>query len=278
MTRNYWRNILAITGLISAVVVLGIAYKLYDASQQRQTYYEYQPASHASLKQGMPRKSPPSPYEPRCKNPQSNEDADLCAQWAAVEQVTESNRMASLNLRFAIAALMATIIGTVALIWTLIETRVTSRNELRAYLHVDACAVAIGDSEGLIGKAVSVVAVKNVGATPAHSVIHWCDIAVDVIAKNEWMKAPAKLERINHSALHPGGHITADRSTRRALTPKTIEAIELGKKAVFVFGAIEYIDVFGNEHRTDYRYFYSGKWPPPNNPLMRFPATGNTAT
>ena len=134
MFRGNWRKLSAlIIGLI-ALGGLSVAYELYDASEQHQSDYQYQPAAKSHISAPIVGKSPAKAYEPSCQNPQGNSDADLCAQWAAVEQVVESNRLSSLNARLAVFVAFLSTLGTGLLIWTFKETRDTSRRELRAYL------------------------------------------------------------------------------------------------------------------------------------------------
>jgi hypothetical protein len=275
MSRSYWRALLAIVGLTLLGVGLAVTYQLYEASEQQQAKYSYQPARHPSFPDSVAGKPPPQPYQPSCNNPQKYENADLCAQWAAVSQVVESNRMASLNLRLAIFSLWATAIATVLLIWTLIETRETSRRELRAYIFVDACGLIIGDKPHNRGKVISIVVVKNSGSTPAHRVLHWSNVVL-APASEENFEVPDSLDEQHAATIPPGGGITADRLTDKVTVKQAVE-IRNGTKAIFVYGAIEYLDVFDRPHRTNYRLYYSGIWPPPENNNLRLCIVGNDA-
>ena len=278
MLRGYWRAILAVVGLALFGAGSAVTYQLYDSSEQRHASYNYQPAGHPSLQVDVRGQAIAKSYQPNCKNPQSGENSDLCAQWAAVDQVTESNRMASLNLRFAIASLWATIIGTALLLWTLIETRRTARSELRAYLFPDACNVIVGVKVFNKGQAISFVAIKNSGSTPAHKVRHWSEIKIAAAINESEMISPKSLEGSHQSTIPPGGAITANRLTKAKVTRAEIAAIKNGSFFVFVYGAIEYLDVFDRPHRTDYRLHYSGLWPPPENITISFCSDGNHAT
>lgn len=283
MPRGNWRAILATIGVIAFLGLSVETGKLYYASAQRQSDYNYQPASHTRLDKPMTGEAQPQGYQPHCEDPNTNSDADLCAQWAAVQQVGESNRMASLNLRFTLFSLWATVIATIVLLWTLIETMTVSRRELRAYLFVDGVAIGDGthhpdrnpDLMGIVGSALGV---KNSGGTPAHQVVHWSGVDIAYFDKEGEMRAPSKLDTNFTSNVPPNGTITADRVMSRKPTQKMVAAIKAGKAAVFVFGAIEYKDVFDTSHRTDYRLYFCGAWPPPLAPNLRFSTTGNTAT
>jgi hypothetical protein len=278
MPRSYWRTILTVVGLVGLGLGLTVTYQLYDASQQRHSDYHYQPAGHPSRLVDVRGQPIAKSYQPNCENPQGNENSDLCAQWSAVDQVAESNRMASLNLRFAIASLWATAIATAALIWTLIETRETSRRELRAYLFVDASGILIGVKPHNLGKVIGVAEVKNSGATPAHRVRHWTAVTIAPVEDEHLMSAPAKLEWLHATTVPPSGGITGDRLTDKKPTAKQIADIRAAKQAVFLYGAIEYLDVFDREQRTNYRVLYAGIWPPPADVRMRFCNEGNDAT
>ncbi|MBK8375436.1 MAG: hypothetical protein IPL18_11375 [Sphingomonadales bacterium] len=117
---NRRKIVAAIIGLALAIGLGAVSYQLYKASEQRDTGYTYQPADEASVGVVGTSKALAKAYQPKCKNPQNDKDADLCAQWAAVEQVAEANRLTSLNAKMAIASLVATAIATFLLLWTLL--------------------------------------------------------------------------------------------------------------------------------------------------------------
>lgn len=99
MFKRYWRQFAAFVGLI-AVGGLGYAgynqLERYDAPAYAD--YKYQPARDA-VPAPVPKNSKVAPpaYQPNCQTPKDRDDADLCAQWAAVQAVGESNRLARLS-------------------------------------------------------------------------------------------------------------------------------------------------------------------------------------
>ena len=279
MFRRYWRSIIAVVLAAFIFSALGIvAYHFYNAAEQRNSEYDYQPAAKSSGSVTGIAKTPAKAYQPNCKNPQTYENADLCAQWAAVEQVGESNRLTSLNARMAVASLVATAVATFLLLWTLWETRETSRRELRAYLFIKGNGIGLVTKGPNRGKVVSFIEINNSGSTPAHRVRHWSAINYGPLGEDQQMVAPKPLEAMSESTIPPNGENTADRVLLEKLTPAQRDQIHRGETAIFVFGAIEYQDVFDRWHRTDYRLFYSGRWPISPNPLMRFCNEGNEAT
>lgn len=123
MPRGYRSVFVAFCGVVAAGLILAVAGHLYKASKQHHPNYDYQPAGAPVRHMDAGTQSPAKPYQPYCENPNSNSDADLCAQWAAVDQVAESNRLSSINLRLAIAAMVLTVVATYFLVRTFVENR-----------------------------------------------------------------------------------------------------------------------------------------------------------
>lgn len=172
MMNGVRRAVVVLLGFAALVAGGLVTYQLLADSAQQQTEYLYQPAGQPKIESPTKGRDVSTGYQPFCINPDTQGDADLCAQWAAVEQVAEANRMSSLNLRLALVSLWATVIGTALLLWTLVETRATARRELRAYVFVAQAEIAIGIKPHNAGKVVSAVAVTNSGSTPARQVCH----------------------------------------------------------------------------------------------------------
>jgi len=230
-----------------------------------------------------PVKAQPKPYEPGCKAPDNSGDSDLCSQWGAVRVAEQANRISAANLWLAFVTLTLTLIGTGALIWTLAETRAVSRRELRAYLFVDAAGIADGTHHperdpNLLGRVGSALIIKNSGQTPAHNVIHYSLVDIAPFSEEERMSAPLVMEQNFKATLPPGGTNSADRMMDRVPTQEEIDSIKKGESAAWVYGAISYEDVFGVSHRTNYRLYFCGSWPPPNNVILRNAQKGNEAT
>ena len=152
---------------VCALLALGAGYtsiQFYEASEQHRAEYRYQPAREPGFHILAPKQTIAPHYKPSCNNPNTNSDADLCAQWAAVDQVTESNRLASINTKLTLFASVLTLLGTVFVGFALIETYSTSRQQLRAYLVIRNVYIR--------RKSPSVICVdvENAGETPANEV------------------------------------------------------------------------------------------------------------
>lgn len=280
MPRRYWRAI--ITAILAVLILppLGyVAYQLYDAAEQRNSSYQYQPAAQPSGSVVGTTKPPAKPYQPKCKNPQSDGDADLCAQWAAVQQVGESNRLASLNAQMAVLSLLATAAATMLLVWTLWETRSTSRRELRAYIFPENVGIYCMINQRPIsknGKVGSTVHIKNSGQTPAYDVRHWSEVTICLQADEENL-IPESMDSAQSNSMPPNGIITASRRMAAKLTRNQQKGLKDGNLGLYVYGRIDYRDAFGRNQATRYK-FASAIWPLPENITMSFAATGNTAT
>lgn len=253
MPRGYWRVILAIVGVALAASLLSVGYSLYNSGQQQHPSYAYQPASKPLLGASTVTPGPAKPYQPYCQNPEDREDADLCAQWAAVDQVAESNRLASVNTRLSIFTLLVTVFGTLLLIWTFDETRETSRRELRAYVHLKCADLTLcGDEFPMIFKhpqqRFADVTFKNYGSTPAHNVEMVTGTKIAPFPLTEPLPpVPDMIERVLSDL--PQG--------RDAPMPLEVfnsgnmhETLMQGGWGVYYWGTVKYEDIFGRKHQT----------------------------
>lgn len=257
MSRRHWRIVLAAIGLL---VLSGLgygSYQLYDASEQRQADYRYQPAGKPSLIQFVPTKRIPEGYQPNCQNPQTKEDSDLCAQWGAVQQVAEANRIGSLNVRLTILSLWGTLIATGLLIWNLVETRDTSRRELRAYVIVGDIQVGadVGNPANL---ALSVQAI-NRGQTPALEVKNRTFL---MVRKGTVRPEPGR--EIESTTLTSVTTLGKDQdqwaTVRQTLSHgHTPELLVTGDFTIIAYGYITYRDIFGKAHETRFSYFQNAE-------------------
>ena len=285
MPRGYRLLVIAL-GLVLFGAGSFETYQLYDASEQEHASYQYQPAAKphvATLAVGQP---PAKGYEPDCQNPNSPTNADLCAQWAAVEQVAESNRLSSLNVRLAVFVALLTAIGTGLVVWTFKETRDTSRRELRAYLFPEGvgCYETTETAKNKIGRTITRktgfvgagVAVKNSGQTPAYKVSHDSQVCVCKVSEEHLLKINPKTIPGYENPMPPGGFIHKTLRMQAPPTAEQIEGLKSGTYAVYVYGRLEYEDAFERLRFTEYKFLWGG-WPIPENIMMNFAQTGNDA-
>lgn len=277
MFRSRWGKILTVIGgLITALASLSVAYQLYDSSEQEHAVYRYQPAEKSRRVIFAPAKLPAAGYQPNCENPNQREDADLCAQWAAVQQVAESNRLTSVNLRLGIFTLILSMLGTWLLVWTLAETRATSRRELRAYLFPERVGIFhVLDGTKLTRFIGSRIHIKNSGQTPAYNVRHWNEIRIEEFSKESSLAIDTSLGAFSNP-VPPNGEFHKRRDTTKKLTREQIRGLKNGTLVIYVYGRILYEDTFGVERLTEYRFAWSG-WRIPQDVSMNFAREGNYA-
>lgn len=282
MTRIYWRILLTAV----ALVLLGgggyIGIELYETARQRNADYQYQPADSPSLPKAVPGKPQAQKYQPNCKGPQTENDSQLCAQWASVEQAVEANRLGSLNGQITVWIVILTAFGTIALGLTLFEQRRTSRAELRAYVFPDTVVITPRTREDVEpksdrGKPKCLIIIRNTGQTPAYKVRHWGNMDLLPVEAESSLATP-HLNLSAKSSIPPGGANTKVCGLDRKLTPAEGTLIKKGALAFFIWGRIEYEDTFGRTHYSNYRMIGTGRWPLPEDANPLFCEEGNDAT
>lgn len=172
MSRGHWRAIFAALGVAAFLALLGAGYYQLEQTEQR-PYPErkYQPSrvsgNPVRVEDGKPATGA---YDPNCESPNNRDDADLCAQWAAVQEVEESNRLTRLSMRInglEIAAIVVTLIFTA---WAAMAAASASRiaqRSLRLYQEAERALLVAGVEFQNGGNAI-VVTFKNLGRTTAH--------------------------------------------------------------------------------------------------------------
>jgi hypothetical protein len=279
MFRGHWGKLVAVVGIALLAGLLSVSYSLYNSAQQQHSSYGYQPASKPGFRLDSVTKAPTQHYKPSCQNPNSREDADLCAQWAAVDQVAEANRISSVNVRLAILTLLVTVFGTGLLLWTFDETRETSRRELRAYVHLKSADLhrckdkGFPTDSGHPEQRYATIDFHNYGSTPAHKVIAAMGTWIGPVPLKAPLSAiPENLERA-----------VADLPPGRS-SPMPLEVINSGNMhdtilqggwGVYFWGEITYEDIFGRKHTTHIRLVSEGSAYKLGS--FRVMATGNDA-
>lgn len=185
----------------------------------------------------------------------------------------------------AVLAVTALFVGTIQAI----ISRNAARRQLRAYVFVDY--VRLMDSgqfpelEGMTelqenapvfpNRPGTEIHIKNSGQTPAYKISHWS--AMDVVEV-----------RLEHAIVVPPADPTSPKSYiaagtfnimghwfPRELTQQEIDDIRNHVRGIYVFGRIDYLDVFGKPHFTTYRLRYSGIYPPLRRFVVTYCTTGN---
>ncbi|WP_206742047.1 hypothetical protein [Erythrobacter longus] len=169
-----------------------------------------------------------------------------------------------------IAGTAATIIGTALLVWTLHETRQTSRRQLRAYLSFGQLDISVNPSSGAKGglKLTVETTVINGGSTPAYDCLHMGNIVA--FTEQEARRYFSKTEiipRIGVEApytVHNGRDAPAIFYANEDLRDNEVKDIESGAKHLYAFGSVVYRDTFDNERRTRFCFFLASPLLPKN--------------
>src|SRR5712664_1345441 len=131
----------------------------------------------------------------------------------------------------------------------------TAERQLRAYLVLDEANI----TRFVAGQTIEFHGIiRNTGQTPAYDIDGYTGIMYDafplpypfpVISTAGFQESRAVLGRdqVVHARI----------PTKPAPTQETIDAINAGKMAVYVFGRVTYRDAFGIGRYTNYRLFYS---------------------
>lgn len=254
MSRIYWRILLT----AAAIMLLGgggyIGIQLYETARQRSADYQYQPASKPSLPIEVPGKAQSPPYQPNCDYPQKHQDAELCAQWAGVQQAVEANRLASLNDQITVWIVMLTALGTLGLILTLLEQRKTARAELQAYVAVQMTGLPNFAPDEI---AHATIKITNTGTTPAYDMIQYGTV---IVAAFPLDSDPLAKDLIHHgvgsrNTLHNREPYNAYIYGAEAVAAEEFDAVQAGTKVVYVIGNVDYRDAFNRQRRTEFCYF-----------------------
>ncbi|MGQ0742021.1 MAG: hypothetical protein ACT4OG_06970, partial [Alphaproteobacteria bacterium] len=173
-------------------------------------------------------------------------------------------------------------IVTGGLVWLGIEQVRTSRKQLRAYIQPDAAVLC--DGMGLTPpqparKDIPGVAftIKNGGQTPGLKVICWAKIDVIEPANEGNLKAPQLQDQFTFT-LGPGVISPKAMWFDRSLGATEIADIMAGQRAIYIYGRIEYQDIFKRPQWTDFRLYYIGKFPPPLGVSFSFCKKGNESS
>jgi hypothetical protein len=131
----------------------------------------------------------------------------------------------------------------------------TARRQLRAYLFLDPGKnFSIARGASTTATIEIEIHVKNLGATPAHGVTVESWMALDVWPPPESFsfKGPPDERGRTQSVVAPGAVVHYHTGTARPMTPEELADVQSGNRSVYVYGRIEYLDVFNKPHWTNF--------------------------
>jgi len=151
----------------------------------------------------------------------------------------------------------------------------TARRQLRAYVCV-AGLIRTKDPGEPDGPGFAIwIDVKNVGQTPAYDLFHWAKIDVREFPLNGGFDIYC-VESPSRCIISSGDKNIAFTAFKRDLTPLEEQAILANGKAIYVYGEIDYRDIFGKRYINQFRFRCNGQGYPIG--LFKADGEGNEAT
>jgi hypothetical protein len=173
--------------------------------------------------------------------------------------------------------------GIIVAIRTLNHMRESSETQLQAYVFVEGASIVDGSvadppQPEKVNTPFAAMLMKNFGQTPAYRVVSWAQLAVVPVVNNEepMLMVPPLAERFTNT-LGPSANFNKGIWFDRSLGAGEIADIVAGRRAIYLYGRIEYEDAFGMERFTTFRLHYTGQYPPPLNSILLFSESGNDA-
>jgi hypothetical protein len=134
----------------------------------------------------------------------------------------------------------------------------TAKRQLRAYVTVNG-VIRTKDPGDLNGEGFAVlIDVKNSGQTPASDLLQWARIEIREFPLETNLPIHC-LENPPRGILPPETKNLAFPTFTRALTIIEENAVLANHTAVYVYGEVDYFDVFGDRHLTQFRFRCNGQ-------------------
>lgn len=257
-----WSVIAALAGLI--LIGAGEPPEPGERAQNSQTAAKIQKASKP-ITSPIVQLAKPTEKDGGCQEGKDKRDSDLCAQWKAADAASDA-------AQYAFWTLLMSGLGTALLVWTLWETRQTSRRELRAYVKLEVNGSSLDLTEGR--KIQIPLSVVNYGHTPARNASFQQTCGIEK-ANWKWDRAAKKNKNIAIT-LHRDAPVTCYIESDFCLSEAHIENVKSGVSSIFARGTYFYDDVFGRSHITQIS-LEVGK-PEIEVGRVRIAPTGNLAT
>lgn len=203
------------------------------------------------------------PYDGQasCDRPNERSDYDTCSQRRSALAAETSAR---LNWHQVVAAYIGAGLGFFAAVFTgwaafaaaaaaraaqqsVNFAENTGKRQLRAYLTIDGARASCISTVTNIKPQ---VVIKNVGQTPAYSV-RAC-VCIENAPRSDPPPITKLVPFISDAVIGPGSSIELGCAPIQLTVPE-FEAVRSGGNAIFVWGRVEYKDVFGQLHYLTYR-------------------------
>jgi hypothetical protein len=156
-----------------------------------------------------------------------------------------------------IAGFMALLLLTMLLLWRATRRLArraddTAERQLRAYVCVESAVIKPEDDGFRV-----VVSVQNTGVTPAYKLQQRTQVAIREYPLLK-IPLPELIPRPGQDTLAPQGVTTPMPRFGRLLTKDEEREIRAEAKAIYVYGELDYTDVFGKSRVTKFRFRCNG--------------------
>lgn len=257
MSKRYWLFIVAL-GIVSDLSLLP---PRDSRAEEQQTYQDIKieipfPPYRAAEE---PDKND-DPNKP-CEQGRDDRNSDLCAQWKAADATKDSavwtERTFWLGIAGAVVGFL-TLAAAAAAAWfakraaiatekTVDEATRMGEMQLRAYMLPRNVTIAYNN-----GQFFSTGEIFNSGQTPALNVKSWHGIAFEKEFPDEWAtEDPIFYSESNVGAGEP---ISVHAAGPKPPNANNFTAVQTKTMGAWIYGHIVYVDVFGRDHITYYRY------------------------
>jgi hypothetical protein len=271
-----WATVIFALAVISAIVVYGQEKGSPSAARQNDGQNPQAPQSNCSIIVPSPVANCPAIGVESKKAPQDQQDRTANHPNGYFSRLIAPENVTQLGL------LIAGIIGIIVAVRTLGHLRTSSERQLQAYVFPDSVGLLDGTMTTPLQPARANVPgvgmlIKNYGQTPGYRVVSWAQIAVINVANENTLVIPP-IQTGFYNNLGPGANFSKAIWFDRPLTTPEIADILSGTRAIYLYGRIEYRDVFEKPRFTNFRLRYNGAFPPLTaNVVFNFSESGNDA-
>jgi hypothetical protein len=168
-------------------------------------------------------------------------------------------------------------------VWLVLVTKalvegaeITAKRQLRAYvLASSAKAKNFGSVEKPFE---AVVVVKNSGKSPASDVIAWVGVQIGTFPDPGTLGRPPADLHLSKGVMGPGEKSEFTAIVNQPMLPADLARIRSGSVTVYIFGEIEYLDIFNKKQFSAFRFTYGGPGGEDKKGKTSNAADGNRAT
>lgn len=253
--------VLTVGFLLAILTAMAIGWDL--GGHQQEAYPRYKTAAQNQLgpnaASGLHVETPE--YKQPCRDPESHDESDLCAQYRAADNAGSAARWAFWQLWFSIFGVVGlgitiafTIRATNAAVRSNEIAQDTAKRQLRAYVVASTFKL---DGAFIDGKPRVSFVLRNTGQTPAYEVRA---LAQTFVARGETVNASkvrfhGRKTEISKGVIGTGGIIGFRVPLSISLRGELLDDIRKGDVEVGVFGVVSYRDAFRRRRLATFKRF-----------------------